>query len=80
MGGNEGRYVSSVTIASQVLDTGVAGARWDALFRDETLQSNTDITFEVRASNTLFAKNDAGGSLAHGNPSGVCLFDFRQSW
>jgi hypothetical protein len=50
-------YVSSGTIASQVLDTGVAGARWDALFWDETLPSNTDITFEVRASNTSFAKN-----------------------
>jgi hypothetical protein len=46
-------YVSSGTIASQVLDTGVAGARWDALFWDETLQSNTDITFEVRAANSL---------------------------
>jgi len=33
------------------------GTRWDALFWDETLQSNTDITFEVRASNNLFAKD-----------------------
>jgi len=38
-------YCTSGTIASQVLDTGVAGATWDALFWDETLQSNTDITF-----------------------------------
>jgi len=52
-------YVSSGTIASQVRDTGVVGARWDALFWDETLESNTDITFQVRASNTSFAK-DAG--------------------
>jgi len=50
-------YYTPGTIASQVLDTGVAGARWDALFWDETLPSNTDITFEVRASNTSFAKN-----------------------
>jgi predicted ribosomally synthesized peptide with SipW-like signal peptide len=50
-------YVSSGTIASQVLDTGVSGAKWDALFWDETLPANTDITFEVRASNTSFAKN-----------------------
>jgi len=58
VGGEEGfYYVSPGTIASQVLDTGVAGARWDALFWDETLPSNTDITFEVRASDTLFAKN-----------------------
>jgi len=52
-------YYPSGTIASQVLDTGVSGARWDALFWDETLLSNTDITFEVRASNTPFAKDDA---------------------
>ncbi|HEX9896685.1 MAG TPA: hypothetical protein VGA85_03385 [Dehalococcoidales bacterium] len=52
-------YVSSGTIASQVLDTTVAGARWDALFWDEILQSNTDVTFEVRASDVLFTKDDA---------------------
>ena len=46
-------YVSSGTIASQVWDTGVASARWDGLFWDETLPSNTDITFEVRAANSL---------------------------
>jgi len=72
-------YVSSGTIASQVLDTGVTGARWDALFWDETLQSNTDITFEARASDTSFAKGDAspswtsvGGTspLTSGLPSG----------
>ena len=57
--GEESFYVSPGTIASQVLDTGVAGATWDALFWDETLQSNTDITFEVRASDTSFAKGDA---------------------
>ena len=50
-------YPSSGTIASQVLDTGVAGASWDALFWDETLQSNTVITFEVRASDASFAKD-----------------------
>jgi len=50
-------YVSPGTIASQVLDTGVPGAIWDALFWDETLQSNTDITFEVRASDTYFEKD-----------------------
>jgi len=75
-------YVSSGTIASQVLDTGVAGARWDALFWDETLPSNTDITFEVRASNTSFAKNAttpswtfAGGAspITSGLPSGRYL-------
>lgn len=72
-------YASTGTIASQVLDTGVAGARWDALCWDETLPTNTDITFEVRASNTLFAKDAAtpswtsvGGAspVTSGLPSG----------
>jgi len=72
-------YVSSGTIASQVLDTGIAGAKWNALFWDETLQSNTDITFEVRASDTLFTKDAAtpswisvGGTspVTSGLPSG----------
>jgi len=55
-------YVSSGTIASQVLNTGVDGARWDALFWDETRPSNTDITFEVRANDTPFAKDAASPS------------------
>jgi hypothetical protein len=58
-GSEEDLYVSSGTIASQVLDTGVNGARWDGLFWDETLPGATDITFEVRASDILFAKDDA---------------------
>jgi len=47
-------------IASQVFDTGVVpppSATWDLLSWDETLQSNTDITFEVRASDTPFTKD-----------------------
>jgi len=72
-------YVGLATMASQVRDTGTAGARWDGLFWDETLQLNTDITFEVRASNTLFAPGDAlpawtplGGTspITSGLPSG----------
>jgi hypothetical protein len=58
-GSEEGQYLSLGTIASQVLDTGVVGAGWDGLFWDETIDSNTDITFEVRASDVLFAKDDA---------------------
>jgi hypothetical protein len=46
-------------LSSQVLDTTIAGAAWDVLFWDETLESGTDITFEVRASDTIFLK-DAG--------------------
>jgi len=52
-GSEEGIYASSGTIAPQVRDTTVSGARWDGIFWDETLQSNTDITFEVRAADTL---------------------------
>jgi hypothetical protein len=70
VGSEQGMYVSSGTIASQVFDTEVAGARWDALFWDEILPSNTDITFEVRASNTSFAKNATSlhGLLLEGLP------------
>jgi hypothetical protein len=50
--------VPSGTIASQVFDTARTGSRWDAIFWDETLLANTDITFEVRASDTAFLKND----------------------
>jgi len=52
-------YVGLANLASQVRDAGTAGARWDGLFWDETLPANTDITFEVRASDTLFAAGDA---------------------
>ncbi len=54
-GSEEGFYSSSGSIASQVLNTGIAGARWDALFWDKTLEASTNITFEVRASDTLTA-------------------------
>jgi len=59
---NESSYTSPGTIASQVLDTGVAGAGWDALFWDETRPSGTDFDFEVRASDTSFAKDAASPS------------------
>jgi hypothetical protein len=82
LGSEESMYVSPGTIASQVLDTGIAGAKWDALFWDETLPSNTDITFEVRASDTAFTKDAAtpswtfvGGTspVTSGLPSGRYL-------
>jgi hypothetical protein len=58
-GTEEGPYVLTGSIASQVLDSGVTGAAWDGLFWDETLESNTDITFEVRASDASFNAGDA---------------------
>ena len=72
-------YYTSGTVASQVQDTGIAGAAWDGLFWDETLTSNTDITFEVRASDASFNAGDAnppwnaaGGTspVVSGLPSG----------
>jgi hypothetical protein len=67
------------TIASQVLDTGISGAIWSTLLWDETVPANTDITFDVRASNTSFLKdagtpswNSVGGTspVTSGLPSG----------
>ena len=52
-------YLSPGIMASQVLDTGATGAIWNMLFWDEMLQSNTDLTFEVRASDTPFNAGDA---------------------
>ncbi len=54
-----GDYITSGTQASQVLDTGVVGATWSQLSWSETLQANTDITFQVRASDTSFLKGAA---------------------
>jgi predicted ribosomally synthesized peptide with SipW-like signal peptide len=51
--------VTPCNIASQVLDTGVAGATWNTLFWDETLPSNTDIILEVKASDVIFDAADA---------------------
>ena len=51
-------YVTSGTLASRVLETGVNGARWDAMFWDKALPTSTGITFEVRASANSFAPGD----------------------
>jgi len=56
--GAEEAYSPS-TIASSVYDTSEVNAGWDLLGWDETLPSGTDITFEVRASDTPFLKDDA---------------------
>ena len=56
------QYVGSGTIASQVLDTGADGATWEELSWDEMLPTNSDITFEVRASDTEFLKDAAAPS------------------
>lgn len=50
-------FAASGTIASQVLDTSRTSSRWDALSWSEILGTGTDITFEMRASDTPFVKN-----------------------
>lgn len=52
-------YTSPGTIASIVFDTTTPGSRWDVLAWNATIPSGTNITFEVRASDTLFAKDAA---------------------
>jgi hypothetical protein len=47
----------SGSIASKVFDTGKNGALWRSLSWTETLPAGADIVFEVRASDTLFAKD-----------------------
>ena len=73
---------SSGTIASQVLDTLADGTSWNELSWNETLPSGTDITFEVRGSNSPFAKDNTtipwisvGGTspVTSGLPSGRYL-------
>ena len=59
VGSEQGRCVSPGTLASQVLDTAVSGSRWDAICWVETLAASTNITLEVRASDTIFLKTDA---------------------
>ncbi len=54
VGPEESRYVFSGTIASQVLDCGISGTRWDAIFWNGTLPAGTGINLEVRASDIFF--------------------------
>jgi hypothetical protein len=52
-------YKNAGTIASPVFDTGNTGKRWDALQWDNAIIAGTNITFEVRASDTIFAMSDS---------------------
>lgn len=51
-------YCASGTIASDVEDTGYEVAEWAELRWDALLPAGTGITFEVRASDTSFTKDD----------------------
>jgi N-acetylneuraminic acid mutarotase len=52
-------YFPSGSLASAVYDTGIAGGRWESLLWDNSPIPETNITFEVRASDSVFTKNDA---------------------
>ena len=52
-------YLPLGLLTSVVYDTANADTRWDSLFWDNTLVTGTNVTFEVRASNSLFNKSDA---------------------
>ncbi len=52
-------YHPSGSLASQVYDTTIPGASWDALIWDETIPDGTDIRFAVRASDDPFLKDDS---------------------
>ena len=76
---NYSYYYASGSIASQVYDTNITSASWDALIWDELVAAGTDINFEVRASDTPFLKDalapawvSAGGTspVLSGLPAG----------
>ena len=54
-----GYYNSSGSIASQVMDTGINGSKWNALSWDNVLPDGTSIAFEVRASDAPFDGDSA---------------------
>jgi hypothetical protein len=62
-GSPQSMYAASGSIASQVLDTGTATDRWDALFWDETLEPGTGVSFQVRASDSPFARDTSDAAL-----------------
>ena len=70
VGSEEGQYVSSGTIASQVLDTGSAGTTWSELSWTETLETSTDIAFKVRVSDIVFLEDDDDATLEWSSVAG----------
>lgn len=71
-------YYSVGTIASNVYDTGEGDAAWDLLGWDNTLPPGTDITFEVRASDAIFLKDDA--TPAWQDASAIPIAGRYQQW
>ena len=52
----KGGHFSGI-VSSKVLDTENNGTMFNGLFRDETLEADTGINFEIRANDTIFLKN-----------------------
>jgi hypothetical protein len=52
-------YSPMGTLASPVYDTGITNLQWDSLSWDNSRITDTNITFEVRASDSVFTKTDA---------------------
>ena len=76
-------YVNEGWRVSYVFDSGANNTDWLVLAWDETLPPNTDITFEVRASNTQFYLNDASPAwIAVGghSPSSLSLTGQYVQW
>ena len=74
LGQQGGFYLDSGSLASQVLDIGISGARWDGLFWDGTFPAGTAVTFEARAGDTAFTANDTSPDwLAFGANSPVTV-------
>ena len=51
-------YLPLGKLTSAVYDTGNSGSRWDSLSWDSTLVAGTNVTFEVRASDTPYTSTD----------------------
>ena len=60
-----GGYAYSGTLNSGVFDSGADNSSIDSLFWDETFEMDTDVIFEVRASDILFLKDDASPAWIH---------------
>ncbi|QYZ78809.1 DUF2341 domain-containing protein [Methanofollis formosanus] len=54
-----GHYLSPGTITSDVLDTTANDSKWDSLAWTASIPAETNISFEVRASNANFSYNNA---------------------
>jgi len=64
-------FYGSGTLLSQTFDTGKSGCRVQGIYWTEALVSGTDITFEMRASDTLVSGAPSGSWVSLGGTSPV---------